>query len=89
MNKKAKARAAETAKGKAENYEEATVWADDPSYSDRPKKPHKKKIARAAAKSGKPSGSKPPRGSSGDRPPKRRKAGKPGGVKLKRKPKKA
>ena len=89
MNKKAKARAAAAAEGKTESYEEASVWAGEPSFSDKPKKPHKKKLARAAAKSGKSGGVKRPRGSGGDAPPKRRKAGKPGGVKLKRKPKKA
>lgn len=96
MNKKAKARAAKAQEDKVENYEEATVWTDDPTYQDKPKtavkkpdgkKPHKKKLARAAAKSGKPVVSKGARGSGGDGPPKRRTAGKPGGVKLKRKPK--
>jgi len=93
MNKKAKARAAAAAEEKAESYQEATVWTDDPSYADKPKakKPHKKKLARAAAKAGKGGSKKPPRGTAGgDGPPKRRTAtkGKPGGVKLKRKPKK-
>jgi len=92
MNKKAKARAA-AAEEKAVSYQEATVWTDDPSYADKPKakKPHKKKLARAAAKTGKGGSRKPPRGTAGgDGPPKRRTAtkGKPGGVKLKRKPKK-
>ncbi len=94
MNKKAKARAAAAAEDKAETYQEATVWTDDPSYADKPKvkKPHKKKLARAAAKVGKGASKKPPKGmAGGDGPPKRRKAtkGKPGGVKLKRKPKKS
>ena len=89
MNKKAKARAAEAAENKAEAYQETTVWADDLSYTDKPKKPHKKKLARAARKSGK-SRKKPPKGTAGgEAPPKRRQTtkGKAGGVKLKRKPK--
>jgi len=91
MNKKAKARAAAAAENK-EDYQEATVWADDPSYADKPKakKPHKKKLARASAKASKSRGKtsgKPSKG--GDAPPKRRaKTSGKGGAKLKRKPRK-
>jgi len=96
MNKKAKARAAAATENK-EDYQEATVWADDSSYSDKPKatkshkkKPHKKKLARASAKTSKSRGktsSKSSRG--GDAPPKRRaKTSGKDGAKLKRKPRK-
>ena len=95
MNKKAKARAA--AAESKDDYQEATVWSDDPSYVDKPKakKPHKKKLARAAAKvgkkAGKSGGKKPSQNRGGDAPPKRRTktSGKSkGGAKLKRKPRK-
>lgn len=99
MNKKAKARAA--AADSKDDYQEATVWSDDPSYADKPKgkKPHKKKLARAAAKAGKSGSKKPAKSTSknrgGDGPPKRRgqTSGKvsrksKGGAKLKRKPRK-